>query len=556
MKIKAKIIYVLAGMLFLLFLWAVVLFRFYTLKYVIQLEEESNYHYSTLVRNAVKNELDWLATLANDWAYWNDLYHFMQQPNEAFRHSNLRLSALHNISVDILLIVQPDGTIQEQVVTEQAAQWQTKSLLTPTQNTLLDIKTLFSNKAEQGVFTSNIGLVALASSPVYRSDGSGKQAGYLLIGRILPGTYIDNIIAQFDSQIDISIESVPAQMEPEITLTSKVMTISTYLPLKNAPNSSIKASIERPRTLFTSASSFTWEILTVILLSTIFIGLLVYVLLEKIIIKPLGELEANVKRFEQHHELPPVTCSRTDDEIGELGRILHQIGFQVKDTWAQLRAERNDYLKASNTDPLTKLWNRRYVEQTLTQQDTWSQPDNWLFMMVDIDHFKQINDNFGHDAGDIAIKQMASVLRYLSRTDDIVMRYGGEEFALICRGVDERVGRVIAERVRSAIESRRFGHKGASFKTTCSIGFFTLWVDDSEKATTNWRDMLKVADMALYAAKNSGRNRWVGAKSLYSVAIDRLPSNGKRLQYAIDHEQMIIMQSEQSEQSDKPLSWN
>lgn len=553
MKIKAKIIYVLSGTLFLLLLWAVILFRFYTLKYVTQLEEDSNYHYSTLVHNAIKSELDWLATLTNDWAYWNDLYHFLQHPNDEFRESNLRLSTLHNINIDILLIVGTGGLIQEQLLTKQAAQWDVASRLPPPLHSQLDLSSLLSDKAEQGVYITNIGLVALASSPIRRTDGSGRPVGYFIIGRMLQGSYIKNLMERFDSHIDITIEPRPAQVEPEITLTSKVMTISTYLTLKNFQGYSIKASLERPRTLFTSASSFAWEILTVILLSAIFIGLLVYVLLEKIIIRPLGELEANVKHFEQHHELPPDTCSRTDDEIGELGRVLHKIGFQVKDTWAQLRAERNDYLKASNTDPLTKLWNRRYVEQTLTDVSTWSQPDNWLFMMVDIDHFKQINDNFGHDAGDVAIKQMASVLRYLSRTDDIVMRYGGEEFALICRGVDERVARVIAERVRSAIESRRFGNKGASFKTTCSIGFFTLWIDEPEKAAAHWQDMLKVADMALYAAKNAGRNRWIGAKSLYSLPIDHLPTSGKSLQQAIDSDHILL---QQSEPSDQPLDWN
>ena len=544
MKIKSKIIYVLSGLLLLLVLWTFMLFRLYALPHVMELEKQSNRHYSTLVSQALEHELTRLATVAKDWAYWDELYRFAEQPTDSFRQSNLAPSTLKNMDADLLLILKPDGSVIQQLLSESATRTEQ---LNPPQDTVVDTlltsSALYQPQGSRGMYATPSGLVAVVSSPIHKTDGSGQAMGTFILGNLLETSYVERLSSLLEKRVQLAIVPYPPQTEPEFTFTSQTTIVNSYLPLQNSRDHSLKATIERTRTLFISATEFAWQVLVVLLLSTAIICLSIYMLLEKIIIKPISELESSVKSFEQHSELPMIKAQRSHDEIGELSRMIYKIGNQVKDSWSQLQAERNDYLKASNTDPLTKLWNRRYVEATLAQPSSWSKADNWLFMMIDIDHFKQINDNFGHDAGDITIKQFASLLRYLSRTDDIVMRYGGEEFCLICRGVDEKVGSVIAERIRAAVASRRFGQQGASFKATCSIGFFTLWVDEAEKATHNWRSMLKIADMALYAAKNSGRNCWIGAKGLYSLSLDQLPADSAALQQAIEEEQIILHRS-------------
>ena len=483
MKIKNKIIYILSGLFLLLLLWTFLLYQFYALPSVTKLEKQTQLRFSSLVSKAIDVELNRLATVTRDWATREDLSLYAQQPSEAFRDTNLADSTLIDLHIDILVIFDHSGKqlayYWSQQASERAFDHQQSDPIAAFNNAIFQSQDRMIN----GVVSTNVGPVAMSATPILKTVGEGEAetVGHFIIGKILGEAFTTHLSELFDSRITITEVPFPAHASTEFTLTTKSMSVSRYLPLINASDSSIMVTNEQPRSLFMQERHIAAKMLFIILLTAILVCIVMFLLLDRIIVRPLAALEHRVKRFESHHELPPLVTNKRSDEIGELSRILFKIGHQVKDSWSQLRAERNDYLKASNTDPLTKLWNRRYVEQTLSSDSTWSKPDNWLFMMIDIDHFKQINDNFGHDAGDIAIRQMASVLRYLSRTDDIVMRYGGEEFTLICRGVDEKVGRVIAERIRGAIESRRFGQQGASFKVTCSIGFFNLWVDSGSQ---------------------------------------------------------------------------
>lgn len=154
-------------------------------------------------------------------------------------------------------------------------------------------------------------------------------------------------------------------------------------------------------------------------------------------------------------------------------------------------------------------------------------------MMFDLDHFKAVNDRFGHDVGDLVLQQFADLLSELSRSDDYIIRYGGEEFAMICRNTDEHMACSIAERIRQRVEQYRFGSDEKPISLTCSIGFFSLFVEPHHGAETPWRAMLKVADLSLYAAKHSGRNTWVGLKCMEPCAQSHYPDKpdqiGERL---------------------------
>jgi len=551
MKIKNKIIYMLSGLFLLLLAWTFLIYQLYALPSITELEKQTHLRYSELFSKAIDIEMEKMATITRDWTYWDDMYAFIDKPNDLFRQSNLGVSSLEVLKMDLMLIFGDRQQPMEQFYSKNVTASELGNQQQAMQNGIIKISDQFRSRLTSGVLATKMGLVAVSGGPVFRSDGSGDAKGAFVLGQLLNSSYTGRLSDRYESQIQLSIVPFSKQESVDIALTPDSVIISKYLPLLNVRDSLLKLTFEQPRTLFMQETHIADRVLYSLLFGAIFISIAIYLLLDYIIIKPLAALEASVKHFELHHELPPVRVKQKSDEIGELTRILFTLGNQVKDSWSQLRAERNDFLKASNTDPLTKLWNRRYVEETLSAPSCWSRPNNWLFMMIDIDHFKQINDNFGHDAGDIAIRQIASVLRYLSRTDDIVMRYGGEEFALICRNVDEKVGCVIAERIRGAIEGRRFGHQGASFKLTCSIGFFTLWVEELH-AYDHWRSMLKVADMALYAAKNAGRNRWVGLKTSQETALASLPQDGKSLQDAIDKQAFALYTSAVES---GPLKW-
>jgi diguanylate cyclase (GGDEF)-like protein len=164
---------------------------------------------------------------------------------------------------------------------------------------------------------------------------------------------------------------------------------------------------------------------------------------------------------------------------------------------AAVRAAEN----RATTDQLTGLPNRRALERSLAQVDGQAS-----LLMVDIDHFKQLNDGFGHAAGDAALKQMAQIFNRTLREGDVAARVGGEEFALLLRGADTRVAMEVAERVRRATAENKLFWAGAEMSLTCSVGVAAY--PDPIKQVAN---LQVAADAALYRAKQTGRNRVEGA---------------------------------------------
>jgi diguanylate cyclase (GGDEF)-like protein len=126
-------------------------------------------------------------------------------------------------------------------------------------------------------------------------------------------------------------------------------------------------------------------------------------------------------------------------------------------------------------------------------------------LMIDIDHFKAVNDTHGHQAGDFILKEIASLMMSLKRKEEDIGRYGGEEFYGICRG-DIQCGVKFAERIRRNIENRIFSHKGTDISITISVGVAST--EDMDQGSIS--DLLAIADKRLYQAKNQGRNRVIG----------------------------------------------
>ena len=154
-------------------------------------------------------------------------------------------------------------------------------------------------------------------------------------------------------------------------------------------------------------------------------------------------------------------------------------------------------------DPLTRLPNRRHLEERLQSEFAFARRHKTpLFvLMLDLDRFKRINDSYGHGAGDAVLRAVAHTLEVALRVEDVVGRYGGEEFAVVVRGVDLSGIKVLSERLRRLIEDTAVAYGGSSLRITSSIGVAEL------KPSYDGPDqLLAAADKALYAAKDGGRN--------------------------------------------------
>lgn len=158
--------------------------------------------------------------------------------------------------------------------------------------------------------------------------------------------------------------------------------------------------------------------------------------------------------------------------------------------------------KMATTDKLTGLANRQafdlLLSQAIREQGRTQAP--LLAILIDIDNFKPINDRLGHLAGDSVIRQVAATIRKTLRKADIVCRWGGEEFLVVVKDIPEAEGRQLAEKIRSAVESGPFHHKGETIAVTVSLGVAAHGQGETAD------QLIARADQALYAAKHAGRN--------------------------------------------------
>ena len=150
-----------------------------------------------------------------------------------------------------------------------------------------------------------------------------------------------------------------------------------------------------------------------------------------------------------------------------------------------------------HTDPLTSLGNRRHLDATLASFAAHNTP--FSVVAIDIDHFKKVNDTYGHDVGDIVLQQLAVQMREASRTDDVPCRVGGEEFVMLLPNAPRSVAAQVAERLRALVEATDLPTVG---QITISLGV-SSWPD----ASTDQATVFKQADDMLYAAKHAGRNQ-------------------------------------------------
>ncbi|MBU6499171.1 MAG: PleD family two-component system response regulator [Rhodospirillales bacterium] len=169
----------------------------------------------------------------------------------------------------------------------------------------------------------------------------------------------------------------------------------------------------------------------------------------------------------------------------------------------RLRADLGHALEMALTDPLTGFYNQRYLMRHLGSLIAAGQPNGIAVMMIDVDHFKEINDRWGHQTGDEALRAIADTLRRRIRVFDSIARYGGEEFVVVMPGTGAQEAYIAAERLREAIVETVFSPEpGLAHPITVSIG-----VACSHGTPTTAERLLHLADQALYEAKRCGRNR-------------------------------------------------
>ncbi|NOQ51354.1 MAG: diguanylate cyclase [Desulfuromonadaceae bacterium] len=191
-------------------------------------------------------------------------------------------------------------------------------------------------------------------------------------------------------------------------------------------------------------------------------------------------------------------------EPSEMVARVH-VHMQLKTLQDELRRSNQLLLELAQTDPLTRLYNRRYLYEKLTAElnRCYRGTSPISLIMADIDHFKRVNDQYGHQVGDEVLVKISDLLQEKLRTYDLAARYGGEEFCLVLPETDLEAAQNIAERIRQRVESLPLAPPMGRDKLTMSFGVAAY--DGTYDGTID--ELIRAADDALYEAKNGGRNQ-------------------------------------------------
>ena len=213
------------------------------------------------------------------------------------------------------------------------------------------------------------------------------------------------------------------------------------------------------------------------------------------LLRPVIATEKAMARFEHDSTIDPLPRQYRD----EVGRIMRRASRLMRASRLRIATAKLE----AQTDPLTALLNRRGFQEAMPDMDAG------VLFMLDIDHFKQVNDEEGHDAGDTVLRHIAAIVRETVRADDIVARTGGEEFVVFLPRTPIEIALEVAGRVRAAVER----------SDTDGIRAVTISIGVAERAgEEELVSLLKRADTAVYAAKAAGRNLVVDARTMTPIA--------------------------------------
>lgn len=329
------------------------------------------------------------------------------------------------------------------------------------------------------------------------------------------------ILARYPDQAETIGQKLPAPRVLEMLLSGKQGVFESkgsdgtdrlfaYESVIENPDGSIplRVMISLPQSVvFADANATLIRNLVCIILATILLIVAAWYGAEIFMLRSIRTLLAVAKHVESGSLDARTGLLPGKDELAQLGRAFDNMAQALQSRDVNLKRVLLDLEKQAITDPLTELYNRRFLYDVLPRElaRAWRKTTPVAVMMIDIDHFKRVNDTYGHETGDLVIKEVAHVIKSIVRGSDYTCRYGGEEIVVVLAEAPAESAQLRAESIRSAVQALEITCVNRKpVKVTVSIGIAIYPVHGAD---TN--ALLRAADEALYEAKGAGRNRVV-----------------------------------------------
>ena len=462
----------------------------------------------TRVRNVVNHQLDHLDATANDYATWDRTYEFMKGRNVGYVKTDLSPQVFRRYKIDVFLLFDVHGQLafcrnfaSGVPSCDQATQSQLSRVIRSSSDG--------DGRTNKGLLMLISGPLLMSMRPVLRTDGSGPPRGTLVMGQ-----WIDDSEVQTFAQIlslpmtavvasSSGIHTAPALASDKVPTEwiesggeNNLSGLVRVPDLHGGPG--LLLSTQFHRDLSSQGRAAQRLMLLEIILTALVLNVAVFFMLRKLVISRVGRLSSAATLVSTTGDLSQRVVPSGNDEITILERSFNTMLTDLEESRRELLIAQELLVYSARHDGLTGVLNRAALMSALTSELSRAlrEGSQLGLILLDLDHFKVVNDQYGHTAGDEVLKAVVDGIKQIVRPYDTLGRYGGEEFLLLAPGVGKADALTLSERVRQGIENLP-----TSPPVTVSIGVAVGNGNEDPK------EVLMAADEALYRAKRSGRNR-------------------------------------------------
>ena len=474
---------------------------------------ERNYAYGSVsrIQNHLENEQTQLSTVARDYAQWDRTYEFMARHNRDYSRTELTDDTFNIIHINLFLLLDPSG---RPILSKEAGNWPIGK------NNVAAVAAAYSsspahahNSPLSGLLEINGRLFLLAYEPILTSRGEGAPRGTLVMGKGLSESLLSTLAHSMGLPLWLEPPDNAPSPNNRQTLWSNgtdsvslesVSTMLAYIPLKDLSGTPKRLLVARiPSDLYSEGQKVTRYLLLLLMLAGIVHSAVLLIVLEENLISRVESLNRKIKQVTVSGDLSLRLDSHGRDELSALAGTVNAMLTAIQKAKFELLQAQESLRFHAEHDSLTGVLNRRAIRDVLRRELARCRRENQSLgvMLADVDHFKRINDRYGHGAGDAALLSVVQRISSTLRPYDLVGRYGGEEFLVIAPGCDLALTQKLAERIRDAVSDEGVELGNDNITLTVSVGI-TLGTADSDPEF-----LVAVADSAMYQAKRNGRNR-------------------------------------------------
>src|SRR6266567_3576073 len=467
---------------------------------------ESVYH----LQNELDNEKSRLEIMARDYAQWDRTYEFMARENPEYIRTELTDDTFKIIRIGFFALLDNSGRVVfQKSVGELKVDEDGLRAIAAVQDS--PRKTSRGTSGLNGTLEMRGRLILLSYQPILTSRGNGTPRGTLVMGREVTRDFISSLSQRMGNPLWLQAPNPELDSKPTIWSDGSNSVrmedgnnLLECLPIKDFSGSTRRLLVARiPRELYAEGSTVMRYLLALLTIAgAIYCGALFF-FLEEILLARVASLNTEVAKVTVSGDLSLRLSTDGRDELGTLAAAVNAMLTAIQKTKADLLQAQESLRFHAEHDALTGVLNRRAIRDLLRKELARCRREKTTLgiILADVDHFKKVNDRYGHGAGDAVLVTAMQRISSTLRSYDVVGRYGGEEFLIIAPGCDLELAQKLAERIRSAVGDQPIDLGDENATITVSLGV-TLGTAQSDPEF-----LVALADTAMYQAKRNGRNR-------------------------------------------------